>query len=46
MLKRVSVVSHETFREGKDGVVAAEADVFAGEPFGAALAEYDVAGDD
>ncbi len=32
--------------DGEDGVVAAEADAFTGSPFGAALADDDVAGDD
>ena len=32
--------------DGEDGVVTAEADAFTGGPFGAALADDDVAGDD
>lgn len=45
MQARVAVVFHEPLLQREDGVVAAHADVFAGEPEGAALAEDDVAGD-
>lgn len=43
--RRVAVVFHVAGGRGVEGVVAAEADVFAGEPEGAALAVEDVAWD-
>lgn len=42
----VAVEEDIAFHEGEDGVVFADADVFAGVPLGATLAEDDVAGDD
>src|ERR1700678_4477145 len=41
-----AVEFHVAIDEGENGVVAAEADVAAGEEFGAALADDDIAGND
>ena len=42
----IAVEEDVAFHEGEDGVVFADADVAAGMPFGATLAENDVAGND
>lgn len=44
--KGIAVVFYVPGGFGEKGVVAADADICAGEPVGAALAEEDVAGDD
>lgn len=41
-----AVEADGSVRDGEDGVVLAETDAFAGDPFGAALADDDIAGDD